>query len=303
MRWQAKVLVQFVLAHAPGGEKVNHRLQLAGGRHTPERIRGRIDEAVEFLTSIEPTFTVEGKSIVEVGTGWDGLHPLLLSVLGAERIVTFDHVRHLRGEHAATVIEELSRHPALDELEAMAPGARARCEALRGAADLDDLLSRARIEYVAPGDATDTGLADSSVDVVYDFAVLEHVPETVIEGLLAEARRILRPGGVMVSVIGTGDHYVSVQPSLTQVNFLKYPEWLWKPLVKNKISYHNRLREAQHLELFAAHGAVVEWKHSHLAERDVAAARTMKVDPRFAGLTPEELAIWRSDVIVSFADG
>ena len=84
------------------------------------------------------------------------------------------------------------------------------------------------------------------------------------------------------------------------MNFLKYPEWLWAPLVKNKISYHNRLREPQHLERFAAHGATVRWKNSHITESDVEAARTMRIHRRFAGMTPEELAVWRSDLVVTF---
>jgi SAM-dependent methyltransferase len=236
-----------------------------------------------------------------VGTGWDGLHPILLSVLGAERVVTFDHVAHLRFEHAALVVAELAENPALDELERLAPGARERLLQLTQAVDLPDLLQRARIDYRAPADMTRSGLPAASVDVVYDFAVLEHVSEKVIDGIVRESKRLLKPGGVMVSVIGTGDHYVSVDRSLTRVNFLKYPEWVWAPLVKNKISYHNRLREKQILQRFTEQGAHVRWLKSHIEARDVAAASSMNINLRFAGMTPEELAVSRVDVIVDFA--
>lgn len=300
MKWQLKVAIQAVLARVPGGEAVNHRLQRARGRHTPEAIRSRIDEAIDFLVSINPPLDLVDKSVVEVGTGWDGLHPIVLSVLGAKRIVTFDHVRHLRGDHALLVARELAAHPRLAELEALEPSARARVETLARCEDLGALLAAAGIEYIAPGDATKTGLPPASVHVFYSFAVLEHVSEKVVVGLLTEAKRVLAPGGVMVSVIGTGDHYISMDPTITQVNFLRYPEWLWAPLVKNKISYHNRLREKWFLDRFAEVGARVVWKESHLDERDVAAAAGMKVNQRFRGMTPEELAVWRSDSVIEF---
>jgi hypothetical protein len=35
VKWQAKVAAQAILAHLPGGESLNHRLQRAQGRHTP----------------------------------------------------------------------------------------------------------------------------------------------------------------------------------------------------------------------------------------------------------------------------
>lgn len=301
MKWKLKVLVQFVLAHVPGGERINHRLQLASGRHTAVKIRGRIQGAVAFLTSIDPPLDLARRTVVEVGTGWDGLHPLLLSVLGAGRVVTYDHVCHLREEHLRLVAAELRSHSAMADLERLGPGASERLDEILEAGSLDDLLRTARITYVAPGDAARTELPDASVDVVYSFAVFEHLPEKLISALLTEARRILVPGGSMISVIGTGDHYTSVDSSLTSVNFLKYPEWLWAPLVKNRISYHNRLREQDFLDLFASHGARVCWRKSHVAARDVEAARAMKVDRRFSGRTPEELAVSRSDLVVQFA--
>ena len=45
MKWQLKVAVQAVLAHVPGGEAVNHRLQRAVGHHTPEAMRSAITTA------------------------------------------------------------------------------------------------------------------------------------------------------------------------------------------------------------------------------------------------------------------
>lgn len=43
------------------------------------------------------------------------------------------------------------------------------------------------------GDAEDTGLADASVDAVFDFAIVHHIPDW--RAAVAEVARVLRPGG------------------------------------------------------------------------------------------------------------
>lgn len=300
MKWKLKVLTQFVLAHIPGGEAINHRLQRAAGSHSEATLSARIGEPLDFLTSVAPPLKVRGLRVVEMGTGWDGVAPLVLSVLGAESIVTFDHVQHLRFDLAQNVLRALATDSVISRLTQIDADARERLRFFTDSRDLNTLLARAKIAYIAPGDATRTGLPSGSVDMVYSYAVLEHVSEAVIVNFLRESRRILKPDGVIACVIGLGDHYTSIDPSLTFVNFLKYPEWIWALLVKNKISYHNRLREKQFLEMFENEGARVVWKKSHIRARDVDAAAGMRVGRPFVNMTPEELAVYRSDLILNF---
>jgi ubiquinone/menaquinone biosynthesis C-methylase UbiE len=46
------------------------------------------------------------------------------------------------------------------------------------------------------GDAADTGLPDGGADIVFERALIHHVPDLVAAG--AEAFRVLRPGGVLL---------------------------------------------------------------------------------------------------------
>jgi ubiquinone/menaquinone biosynthesis C-methylase UbiE len=46
------------------------------------------------------------------------------------------------------------------------------------------------------GEATSAGLADASVDIVFERALVHHVPD--LDAAFAEATRILRPGGTLV---------------------------------------------------------------------------------------------------------
>ncbi len=217
-------------------------------------------------------------------------------------IYSYDHVRHLRFQSIRNVLTELNSM--VSELAGVSglPEARfrRRLDVLLDARDLSALLEAACITYVAPGDACATGLPDHTVDLFYSYAVLEHVSEEVVHCLCTEAKRVLKSDGRVFHYIGEHDHYISVTPSLSKVNFLKYPEWLWRFLIKNKISYHNRLREREFLEIFAAHGSRVESIKSSVDERDLEALKTMKIDKRFAGMSNRELAVHATRVVLSF---
>lgn len=297
--WQLKVGVQFLLAHVPGGEHVNNALQRWNGSFCDAAIRGR---ALGLARCLSEHLDVAGKSVVEIGTGWDAINALMLHLFGARRVYSYDHVRHLRFDLAMNVVRQIGKSAAaIAEIARISPSSlRNRIAPLAQAANLQQLLEIARIEYVAPGDAARTGLLNHSVDVVYSYAVLEHVSEAVIASITQEARRILVRGGIVFHNIGEHDHYVSVDHSISKVNFLQYPEWAWKLFVKNKISYHNRLREPDFLRIFAANGAKVTDKESYIDPSDVEAIRNMRLDARFAGLSAEELAVTKTQITLAF---
>lgn len=58
----------------------------------------------------------------------------------------------------------------------------------------DDLVSKDKRIIISKRDGADTGLPDNSIDVVFGFALLEHVhePQKVVE----EIKRILKPQGI-----------------------------------------------------------------------------------------------------------
>jgi hypothetical protein len=301
VRWQVKAFTQLALAHVPGGERINHLLQRANKRHTPDWYRDRV---IGLTAMIAKYLDVEGKTIVEVGTGWDAINALMLSWMGAAKIYTYDHVAHARFHLVQTLVQEMVA--LADEVAAATcvPAAllNERAGRLAQAADLPTLFETAGIVYVAPGDAAQTGLADDSVDIVYSYAVLEHVPEDAIDAVTAEAKRILKPDGIAFHEIGLQDHYVDFDTSITTVNFLRYPEWWWRFLVKNDIQYINRLRAKEHIDRFTQQGAQVVVKEAYINPRDLAALQTMKIDRRFAGMSNEELAITRLIATMTFPE-
>src|SRR5262249_13670436 len=139
----------------------------------------------------------QGLDYVEIGTGWYPTLPLCYSLVGARRCRTYDLHRHLDEAMTFRALRRLKTHLVTiahwnDMSVEEVSGAYERlCEART----LQELLERARIEYVAPGDASRTDLPDASTDVVFSNSVLEHVPKDAIYRIMEESRRILRPNG------------------------------------------------------------------------------------------------------------
>jgi len=301
MHWKVKVLTQFVLSRLPAGEQINYRLQILNGSYSDATITHRIPIIAKRLAFLYRHRSVQSAKVLEVGTGWIPLNPLLLHLLGADEIHTYDHVRHLRFGSAKRSVTALEC--AIPSLVAALPvdeaSLRRRLEPLKHASTLDELLARARIIYRAPADACQSGLGEKSVDLFYSYAVLEHVSREVVIGLTKESGRVLKPSGIAFHVIGCQDPYNG--RGVSKVDFLQYPEMAWKFFVKNRISYHNRMREKEYLGIFTSFGAEIVASQNEIDPKDVELVRHMKVDKRFSGMTPEELAVNRCDFIYRFA--
>jgi SAM-dependent methyltransferase len=136
------------------------------------------------------------------------------------------------------ILPSLTRHADLgaDMLE-IGPGPGAATEWLRHrvrrltAQEVDPAAAKALADkypgsnvQIVTGDATDLGFANESFDSVGSFTMLHHVPTTARQDkILAEALRVLRPGGVLIGSdslasndlhhFHSGDTYNPVDPA------------------------------------------------------------------------------------------
>ncbi len=302
--WKLKVLVQFILAHIPFGEALNHRLQLANSLQDEIKLRMRVKSIGEGLKRLRSVTPITGKIIVEMGTGWDALPTLMLFAAGAKRIYSYDHLPHLRLDlmraAARTILSDADLLS--DCLGCSVKVVRERLS--RALSTGEDNLSRfldcTNILYKAPGDASATRLPEHSVDIFYSNTVLQHVPEGVANAIVKEAKRVLKADGVYYATMWLSDMYSGFDSKVSPVNFLKYPEWLWAFFVKNKISYTNRLRERDFVDIMRSHQANVFKITSILDPENVQRVKSMKIDKRFAEYSAEELAVTFTEIIAGW---
>jgi len=167
-------------------------------------------------------------------------------------------------------ILEIGPGQTLEVLErAMAAGARS-CTAI----DVLDYLSREQarakqIVYVVY-EGKEMPLAAESVDLICSYTALEHAryPSVTVQ----ECFRVLRPGGMLVSVIDLGDHSFYGKNKLYHdrvFDCLQHPEWLWNLMKWNRSSYVNRLRQSEWVHLFAEAGFVARAHEATVSEHTV----------------------------------
>ena len=231
MNWRTKSKIQRACAALPiGSDSVYYLIQRYGGSlrraRDPRELVAAGASLVEDLR--KHGFGVEGKRVMEIGTGRYLELPIAMYLAGADSVLTVDlnpllkerlvlqSVRQMR-EHSDQVIGAFSRLQ--DKRDVVQRFAR-----VTNAKSLGELLDVASIEYRSPSDATKTGLPPQSIDVQFSYTVFEHIPGPILTGILREANRILTPNGVAIHHIDPSDHFAHDDPSISFVNFLQYSE-------------------------------------------------------------------------------
>jgi SAM-dependent methyltransferase len=244
---------------------------------------------------------LEGARLLEMGTGWYPTFPLCLYLAGAARVITVDLNRYLKADMTAQLADRLAIHVPLIARESgrieaeVAAEQRALAAAFARGASLA-VATGGRVVYQAPGDAADTGLPDASIDLVFSNSVLEHVPGEVIEACLAEAMRILRPGGIVFHSVNCGDHYAYVDRTIHQLHYLKYSDAEWARW-NNAFLFQNRLRASDFTDMAKRAGFAIEIDTSRPKPERLKQLDSIKVHPGFARYSREQLAITSIDFV------
>lgn len=301
MNWIYKAVLQAILSIIPFGEKINYQLQRIKGSHNISRVDEAVKQGIKMIQLLlDSGFQgINGSKILEVGTGWQPAFPILFSFLGAEKIYTYDHVRHLRIELAKDVLSQVRKNfPLISKsLEIPIDELEIKNKKIVANQGLTKLLKSLNIEYIAPGNAARTGLPDNTLDLFFSYAVLEHVPEQTVIDITKEALRTLKPGSLYYNYIGLHDHYVSFDKTISQVNFLKHPEFIWKFLAKNKITYLNRLRNSQFITMIKGCGFEILKVNAYIDKTALEMVKFMKLAKKFRGLEPEDLAVVLTEIV------
>ncbi len=301
MNWKVKGLIQKGLSVTPGGVRLNTRLQqiFGGMRDFDANLAVKIDDwafSMGYLS--DAGFRVSGARLMEIGTGWYTALPICFALAGADSIATFDIVRLLDKEMTFRLLESIGKHvPKIAEMTGKSPAdIDAKLMEYRQSSNLGELLAKSRIQYFAPGDGCATGLKDESLDMVYSNSVLEHVPREVIDGLMKESFRVLKPGGLSMHNVGCNDHYAFFDKSISFVNFLQYEEQEWR-LWNNPIQYQNRMRAPEFVELAAQAGFEIIGNRTHVRPGTLEALDVLPIAPHFDRFSRDEMAATTVDFI------
>jgi SAM-dependent methyltransferase len=291
MNWKLKALAQSALSRLPYASTINYWGQkfITRAHQNPGVVvADRLERSRWFMRQFSRHGGVkpDGAHFFEFGAGWDLAGPLAMYCLGASRQCVLDIERCAHVELVNGVIGELNRREA--ELP-RTPGAPIRA--------LQELKPRFGIDYRAPADARATELPAASVDCITSTFTMEHIPAPDLKAILAESRRILKPGGLILSLIDYQDHYSYRDPSISVYNFLQYDERQWRRF-NPPLHYQNRMRHSQYRRMFAEAGfEILDEELKRPSAEDLACVASLEHARCFQEFDREDLAIRGSAMV------
>lgn len=286
-RWQILCAVDTAKAMVP----FQHRLREAkdrvlGYRREPDKDTRTIRDGLMFMEWLGRNLT--GATVVEIGSGWQPMVPILLSLAGA-RVYMADLHRLMRLDTFRAALEAIRENR--DEIASrLGIAVDAIDQAARECSDKEERMHELRLTYLAPCDCRRLPFPDGSIDIVTSRTVLEHVPPRVVAAIFHEARRILRPGGLMLHDIDHSDHWSHRDRRLSAVNFLQYPDWLFRLTCANPQNYQNRLRHSEYLGMLRNAGFLLKRQHCAVNPVSMSVLPKMRMARRFRSFDPEDLA-------------
>jgi len=303
-KWMIKALVQKGISFLPASRKINYFFQKNVTRGVildDEHFGLKIGHARDhFNYFMEGHPAKKGVTVLELGTGWYPVIPILFYLTGLGRVISVDIQQWMtRKTQQDTILKyrEWKQKGLLEDLEQeIDPD---RWSVLMDVLDHPDLYKQEavnRLIGLTPlvADARHLDLENHSVDFICSNNTFEHIPTSILGEILTEFKRVLHPDGVMSHFIDMSDHFAHFDTRICIYNFLKFSKRTWKAL-DNSIQPQNRLRYRDYLDMYHEAGLTVS--QEEIREGSLEELGKVKVHPEFSGYSPGELAISHAYII------
>ena len=262
----------------------------------PDRNRHLLGDSLRQIAALRGLgIDVTGRAVVEIGSGWVPILPLIYRLFGAARVVTVDQERLIDSAQIVQTVKFIH-----DNIGAVSHKLNFPAPPLPGsltspAVPLEEFFLRARIEYKAPFNFLE--LQRNSADMVVSRDVLEHIPEAILTRIVNHSFDMLRPGGIACHTIDMSDHWQHVDSSIPKVNFLQYNGMWWKIAGMNSQNFQNRLRRFEYVDIFRNAGFEIIDMSGAADVSALEALGGMRLCARYASVAKEELAILSTTII------
>lgn len=307
MNRNVKSRLMWTAAHLPMARvcyrQARRLLAWRGNLATPQ---GKIRSALDLADAIRPWRSIEGATILEIGTGKRFNVPIVMLLLGAERIVSVDIVRDLYPRHVASDIKYYrSARPQMAARLLKARGGMAveRLDQLLGVVGKNDndltmqILELCNIAYLAPADGGDLNMLCRDFDIHLSNNALEHAPPESVQRILHTASRLLRPGGVCAHRIDHSDRYAYDDTALSAINFLRFDNPQWNKHIR--LTRVNGLRALEYLPIFKNAGLDILTVNNTVDDEclNLIKSGELPLAQRFSGYQAHDLATLDSLIV------
>jgi len=293
MRWWFKAGLEWWLARVPGGLALHSQLRTRQGELANPEAGSRFDNALWILEQTRPLVdSFESLRVLELGTGWIPAIAVSNMLCGA-RVETFDVECLVKPRLLQLCLQGIQRRlPQIAETAGVAEQVvHDRFELIANDLDFHSVAEKLGGSYCAPGDTRDLPHDDNQVDLVLSSLVLAQIPLELLDKLLGETLRVLRPGGVAIHRVYLADEYSRSDPNRSDLEFLKYSDKQWNRFFNHSLKHINRLRHAHYVEKFARLGFETLWLRKQFETPSGPQFSAERAAPEFQDLPAEELSI------------
>jgi 2-polyprenyl-3-methyl-5-hydroxy-6-metoxy-1,4-benzoquinol methylase len=260
MNWKIKATLQKVLALTNIGDGLNHIPATLNKNYHYNVALFQTHECIRRISYCKFDFS-NGKTALEIGTGYSLISSVVMSLLGFEKIITVDITKDL---HFSTVkkqlryleesinLDKIMEHTIFSEKEV-----REKIKAVNQANSLNAVFDLLNIKYIAPYTFKNIQNETAEFDYITSLVVLEHIDPETLDSLFEHTKNSLKKDGFCIHTINFIDHFANPgifqDKAISEFNFLKYSDKYWRFWTENQIAYTNRLSYPFYLELCEKH--------------------------------------------------
>lgn len=247
-------------------------------------------------------FSTPPAKMLELGTGWYPVIPILFYLKGAQEVLTIDIAALMDLEKVLIAAQKIIVAYKDGQLESyVGKVEEAKIQKLEQMVsnppiDLETALKQLTIKYLIT-DARQLDLPDNELDFIVSNNVFEHIYPEILGPIIEEFKRVTKSDGVMSHFIDMTDHFAHLDKTISVYHFLKFSpqQWAW---IDNSVQPQNRMRLPQYKSLYQKHNIPVSYTEN--ATDDLERLKVIEVDDSFKRFSQEELGIIHSYVVSKF---
>jgi len=295
--WKLKAIVQKGISYFPQKEKINYWFQkrvTKGVELSDDHFRNKITHSKDHLYYFRKHSSKELKecNVLELGTGWYPIVPIAMYLSDVEEVISIDLRDWVKRENMYKTIRTFQEWRQRGELDLFLDYINEEKWKSLGAIVDEQKELKETCEIIGLkriiGDARKTDLESASIDLICSNNTFEHIPENILEDILKEFKRVLKPGGVMSHFIDMTDHFAHFDSSITIYNFLKYSDRKWKR-IDNSIQPQNRMRFKDYKAMYENQDIEISEEKIRPGNREEVASVSLAA--KYKDYTVEEIAI------------
>lgn len=313
--WRVKVISQKLIGALPStiGFKINDWLiRIARGNLIEKNsIPQRVDQSIEYFDLLHKKifFEIEGKTIMEWGTGWCGIDLLLFHLLGAKHIHTIDHGKLLSFDFLIYLIQFFKEQNLIERITILGDRSAIlrRWERIillheNGFISLQQLLDTLGVTYYVCKSCNPTHLniLPHSIDLFYSASVLQRIPKVDLQNSIKfTSSQLLNINAVFLHALDLKDINAMshVDSKLWRFHYLRYSDAFFNLFINSRFNSQNRLRESDFLQLFQEFDLETIYLKSFVFQSDIKKIANFPVAKRFHNKSNEDLTINASVII------